>query len=578
MKGTRNFYWKLSIAMTALYGATTTVTVIYYVYHKIIHRAISATELQDIRSTVIAQNDWNATSHHRKTASAVERPVDSDMVAIGVWYLSCICTLATMQAFDLCLRITIGPILFTPAPKRLIKFYRQHLRSKNSSTAGRNNSDSGGRSGDRSTPYKSSGNDWRFANFSSPDSTRVGSGNDKYGSGPDNYGSAPRGSLDVVPDRIQDKHQNAINPSNTFSRVKLFQTRDRGCSVESSRVLIKDYETVSTHSRYAPEERSDSFQNYSDFEMNHHPLQTSEGLYCEVRNFKPRDPLQNAVRSIATNEPQQPKPVITAQQVRSSNGNASPQISTTNASDKKDDISTNLNSGPGQLSAATNNHLTTTEPGLAVDPLSVIDTPVEQLTGLQRQLAEHRSALLPQAIAFKAYHEDLAESKPYGHIIRESPEPSDPNHSGSGTRPSMSYMRRHPNENAFGANNNIYSKSGWGSLEPESRSSSSHIGGTEQRFPSNRSPPESPKAIVSSGNNDNDIDNPHSKPRENKTKDIFMSAFSKANIVKSDVPPETSPGPTFATVEELTQCSVMNGDYKDKLNSFGYSDPYDDQS
>ncbi|KAF9422043.1 hypothetical protein BGZ76_003906, partial [Entomortierella beljakovae] len=341
-----NWYWAWNflaegLGVVALCFAIIHVASGFYVMKgpRIIYHPISATELHEIRNTVIVENNWNETiyywtvanfdaekgrdsvssglsswreltvpenlvfarpssasyiahQHHRRTASVIERPVNSDMVAIGVWYLSTLCSLAVlyfilnvffatnhsliynpqMQAFDLCLRMTIAPLLFTPAPKRLVMFYRKHLRdrSKNSSSAGQNNSYSVGQSGDRNKHRGSgndSGNDWRFANFSSPDSTRVGSGLDKYG-------SFPRDSLEVVPDKIQDKHQNSISSGDVFHQVKLFQTRDRGCSVESSRVLIKDYETVSTHPRYTPDEWSDSFHNYSDFEMNHHPLQT----------------------------------------------------------------------------------------------------------------------------------------------------------------------------------------------------------------------------------------------------------------------------------------------------------------
>ncbi|CAO3574335.1 unnamed protein product [Mortierella alpina] len=96
-------------------------------------------------------------NHHRRRGP-VGRPLDSDMMAVGVWYMTCITlvvlayTILNMyyffvpadvfeqqaQALDLCVRATIGPIFFVPAPAYLIKFYRRHLNnpSKGGTTGG----------------------------------------------------------------------------------------------------------------------------------------------------------------------------------------------------------------------------------------------------------------------------------------------------------------------------------------------------------------------------------------------------------------------------------------------------------
>ena len=76
---------------------------------------------------------------------------------------------------------------------------------------------------------------------------------------------------------------------------------------------------------------------------------------------------------------------------------------------------------------------------LAIEPLANVR--IEELTGLQRQLAEHRSALLPQVIAFREYHEDRATAEPFDHTFsRKSLTPnedvSDAKDSGDYYRPS----------------------------------------------------------------------------------------------------------------------------------------------
>ncbi|KAF9421335.1 hypothetical protein BGZ94_008853 [Podila epigama] len=83
--------------------------------------------------------------NHRR--GPIGKPVNSDTMAIGVWYLSCLAIIGFLyttlnvlyiidennlydlraQAFDLCLRATVGPIFFSPAPAFLLRFYRRHF-------------------------------------------------------------------------------------------------------------------------------------------------------------------------------------------------------------------------------------------------------------------------------------------------------------------------------------------------------------------------------------------------------------------------------------------------------------------
>ncbi|KAH7055082.1 hypothetical protein BKA57DRAFT_489863 [Linnemannia elongata] len=104
--------------------------------------------------------------HHKY--GPVGRSIDSDAMAVAVWYMSTLLSLAfvygllnftycfrnelifvpQMQALDLCTRITICPIFFLPAPKFLVRFYRDHFQILKTQTT---NSGTGGGSKGNST-------------------------------------------------------------------------------------------------------------------------------------------------------------------------------------------------------------------------------------------------------------------------------------------------------------------------------------------------------------------------------------------------------------------------------------------
>ncbi|KAG0307888.1 hypothetical protein BGZ98_009530 [Dissophora globulifera] len=191
----------------------------------------------------------------------VGRPVDSDMMAVGVWYLGCllILTLAyavlniaycanyeliykqQIQALDLCIRVTIGPIFFLPAPAFLIRFYRQHFQrfgkgGRNVSEApggkfgmSRGNDSTGGHSGlNGSFIFGDRNGSVTFPN--SMDSGRV----DRYNEGTTN---SPKASFDGSL-----KLDTSGIPSNTNNGVRFFHSRIRGASTESNKVFNQDFE------------------------------------------------------------------------------------------------------------------------------------------------------------------------------------------------------------------------------------------------------------------------------------------------------------------------------------------------
>ncbi|CAO3567512.1 unnamed protein product [Mortierella alpina] len=415
--------------------------------------------------------------HHRH--GPVGRPVDSDMMAVGVWYLSILMTLALAyailniiymvnnefiyeqqaQALDLCLRITIGPIFFLPAPAFLLRYYRDHFRKfkGSSNSSGRNNGSTARTWGSGNNHFSSSlaksDSPHPAGSFAmSPTTTRVDS---RLGEC-----STTLGSFDAhaYPNQSKD----LASPSNVYGRLKLFQTRDRGLSVESSRVLSKDFECESRQSHTPSEGRPDSYhQYYTNNELNQHPLHNSEVLKDTESGQGLKEatinPPHTHQASYVVNIPQAPKPALTQQPIRPTRSSSR----TAGRADFKDIPKSSIEPAVGAqkpfakaedspqttapLKTAKGSTGTTgweiggfnplgdaasgTSPDVKRPPvvenqepesdtLPFTDTSIEQLTGLQRQLAEHRSVILPQVIAFKAFHEDRAAAEQFNHSLK----------------------------------------------------------------------------------------------------------------------------------------------------------------
>ena len=119
----------------------------------------------------------------------------------------------------------------------------------------------------------------------------------------------------------QNKSKDPTTPSSAYGRLKLFQTRDRGLSVESSRVLSKDFECESRQSNNPSEDRPDSYhQYYTSNELNQHPLHNSAVLNDSESSQELRQamnsPSHSNQQSYGVNIPQSPKPALTQQPIR----------------------------------------------------------------------------------------------------------------------------------------------------------------------------------------------------------------------------------------------------------------------
>lgn len=204
-----------------------------------------------------------------------------------------------IQALDLCLRITIGPIFFLPAPKMLIRFYRSHFKKFRGNSANKTSSNDrwtsrwrkGGNGGNGNGNSSGSSNTDSRTRYDS--SNQVGSGGTGGGGGQNQHPLTrlDRGSGGGVDDAIaacasydattgshyrydgkgNGNESKIIMPTTTsppppaHKNLKLARSRDRGLSVESSRVLVRDFECNS--SLFCPSDqetvgtRPDSYYN-----------------------------------------------------------------------------------------------------------------------------------------------------------------------------------------------------------------------------------------------------------------------------------------------------------------------------
>ncbi|KAG0080208.1 hypothetical protein BGZ92_000732, partial [Podila epicladia] len=177
--GRKHFYWKLSMAIIAAYGALGLVDVALYIpkmvkwineysvlYFNCVRRrghcrGVFWTEARPEFRMYIA-HQWMMVltcawacfylfiplvRHHRR--GLVGKGVQIEMVAIGVWYSSGLVILGGMysgliiafcvdkdndlpydfsvQALDLCMRAALGAVFILPSPKFLLQFYKRHF-------------------------------------------------------------------------------------------------------------------------------------------------------------------------------------------------------------------------------------------------------------------------------------------------------------------------------------------------------------------------------------------------------------------------------------------------------------------
>ncbi|KAG0365824.1 hypothetical protein BGZ54_006177 [Gamsiella multidivaricata] len=429
----------------------------------------------------------------------VGRPVDSDMMAVGAWYLGCLLILTTAyavlniyfcivpesiyeqqaQALDLCIRITIGPIFFLPAPAFLIRFYRQHFKR-----FGKGGNDIGGGPGCRyggrwrnDTPSNNGGFQGSFATADDL-SGSVASPYSLNGSRtghPDDRGCPNRASADDptnlnINTSIKDKtnKQRQTSVGSVYDRMRAFHSRNRGTSMESNKMFSQDFEPEELHDGQCTTEdhaRADSFDQYFSNMDSYGAGRMAEGSNSlqispsYLNNHQGADPLIGLRPS--SMEPQKPEPALTTNQggwqlgrFMTSHDRAYNEKSEPNdGGNKSEDHQQEKNSGGINTTGTTGwevggwGHIRKTSEGNEnslsnppelyplPSPLSALPStsapsasrsteevvnrsavanihdsaqensadqssiPIHKLTGLQKQLAEYRSALLPVVLA-----------------------------------------------------------------------------------------------------------------------------------------------------------------------------------
>ncbi|KAG0030706.1 hypothetical protein BGZ82_007315 [Podila clonocystis] len=410
----RSVLWMGSMGLVCIYAAFAAVNIGFYVHQKILPRPIMSDDLQTLREIIFSE--YNAT----RRDLAIQRRQEFEVGKVSTQSYN-----ATMagfifdqpaQALDLCLRLTVGPIFMLPAPAFLFRFYRQHFKK----FRGAGSSGNGG-SGGKTTDSSNAQNDSRSYQAGS---SRTG-GIAQFQ--PSRLANTPRGSLNInrdshyldSPSKNQrsndddtknEKSHNLGNPGNAClqGRLKFFQSRDRGLSVESSRVLSGDFDYEEQTSNYS-EDRPDSFHQYYNNMDTHHPLRDSVTLGDQSerheQEYKSPDiamlPAAH-VRSTSKNDYPTERPVMDAPaQVITPGRQCNDKESSTNQQTVPEDDTSFRSSAS---TPEPNNTSPTVSPPHAV-------ANIEQLTGLQRQLAEHRADLLPRVMAVKEYHEDLATAE-----------------------------------------------------------------------------------------------------------------------------------------------------------------------
>ncbi|KAF9188280.1 hypothetical protein BGZ50_001458 [Haplosporangium sp. Z 11] len=252
--------------------------------------------------------------HHRR--GPIGKPVDSDMMAVGVWYLTCIMSITVAyailniyycfslehiflpqaQALDLSLRSTIAPIFVLPAPQLLIRFYRKRFRahSKGSGSISGGGGVGGGMYGPRGRFDSTGSNADGPGSFSNESSipypfTMEGSwgGSDSHPQEPIDNATKQGGACVVTYSNTNRGSQSTT----ATTRLKLFHhTRNRGTSMESSKVFNQDFE---------PEEQLDIPLTPDE---NHRPDLFDQYINMDVTNIRSQ-PGDSTTYQISTHHP-----------------------------------------------------------------------------------------------------------------------------------------------------------------------------------------------------------------------------------------------------------------------------------
>ncbi|KAF9169516.1 hypothetical protein BGX20_010211 [Mortierella sp. AD010] len=521
MTGKKNFFWRMAIAMIVIYALLAIANIAFYVQQKIVYHKISPADFKALTSTVLssgvkawrdyncniyagysnltrdgaenwtylpcAQNEvfsrpylplyvahqmvmflacvWTSfylfiplVRNHRN--GPVGRPADSDTMAIGIWYLSCLVVLTLgakfafkpiVQAADLGLRATISPVFFLPAPPFLIRFYRQHVKQNGHGSNSLNGGSKYGGPCRRNGSYTTETNVHQ-GSFTTMEEPHVLSSPlySPAGSHTGRFEETGRGgaSLDSETNRPNDrevtdknKNQRIDSIGSAYNPLRFFPSRDRGPSMESRKVFNQEFDQDdNTDGQHGPEDisRLNSFE-YPNSDGSLSPrfngpsiMEVQKpGAALTVSGLKDLERWSNSMRGDSSNANVEKLEMTNQISPPKANLESSPITGTTgwevggwghvrqNSDGNENSLSSPMDpylSNPTQLVQplqANQNPEPDSEKPIELATVinihdneknkiaPVPDSMIQGLTGLQKQLAEHRSALLPMVLAMQ---------------------------------------------------------------------------------------------------------------------------------------------------------------------------------
>ncbi|KAG0030793.1 hypothetical protein BGZ82_007292, partial [Podila clonocystis] len=295
--GRKHFYWKLSMAIIAAYGALGLVDVALYI-PKMIYSALII-------------------------AFCIKPDLPYDF---------------SVQALDLGLRATLGAVFILPSPKFLLQFYkchftrfeasspsqiskiRQRIRRDNPTTRRGSFSDQDDDGEDNDDSNRCDRYNYSSPSQFSPDRSRIETVSQASVESPHSrLGEAhtieplslgPRSYSPRISSSNGNKH---ASQGSNFGRLRIFPARARGTSTESSKVFNEDFEDMDDTEELGGPRESFRQERVPEITMNVDPeqkkgSQDKSNSGNDRTRLKEKDPLSDAAVAVAV--PQKPEPVL----------------------------------------------------------------------------------------------------------------------------------------------------------------------------------------------------------------------------------------------------------------------------
>ncbi|KAI1316930.1 hypothetical protein EDD11_009331 [Mortierella claussenii] len=355
MAGKKNKFWRMAMSCIILYAIVAAASVIYYIQQKMIYHHISGGDvskyLNDASNLPGTSPDdliRQIKAFQSKDGNGGRYPDNAEEVgAYAALQIVFIVKFEYIfdfraQALDLCIRSTLGPVFFLPAPSFLLRRFRQYFsRYVKGSSVGGGSRHGGTRKGNDGTAGQFACHQGSFSMGSRPNgsTTTPCSPNGSQLGRPEDNSSFPRASMDecgqvktcsTLPDSnnhgSNNRDSRQTNIGSAYGRLRLFHSRSRGTSMESNKVFNQDFEMdESQDGQYAVQDgshhtRSDSFdQHYNSIGLSTTLPSRSEGTLSPHHQHHQISPshLSPASKDLSSDsrflsmDPKKPEPALT---------------------------------------------------------------------------------------------------------------------------------------------------------------------------------------------------------------------------------------------------------------------------